>query len=180
MEENNLNEDIISKIMARVTNALFLAVPVQFIVLLLGGLIAYIPYGLLRGFLGVHTTNSIEAEAIWNRSWGLGMYVVYVLIHSLLRHRFKYGIKYDLIGIQITSFILLRISSHISRGGFFSLDFASDIAYILFDTIIMFSVFIVLTILFDKYTKLKEWLKALLSFVLSVLVGGAFTLLLGA
>jgi len=140
------------------------------------GLMTYINeelFGMPVGWL-----NRVDIRRFWE-FWigGIGFQVVYVLIYSVFA--FKVKLRLYLLSALVGNTVFWMV---------FSGDFVrpttpgwGGIGYHIANTflfaVIMFAVFVVLTILLDKYTKWREWVKIPVSFLMSIAVGGLLSYL---
>ena len=103
---------------------------------------------------------------------GIGIYIIYVAIHTILQLIFRRKFRFDIAASLIFAFAFLAIYVDMRRPTPRILgDLGYSMAYASLFAMIMFVTFTASTLLLDKYTKWKEYIKIPLSFVLSCLIG---------
>jgi len=161
----------------RLMLAVFLAVPINYAIFLLGMHMA-IPYLLLHNLLGYDWTAYGSSRIDIRRFlefWhvGFGIHAVYMAVYAIIAKR-KVKLKIELLiamAIGAAVFIHMGDLDRPSRGFVLS-NLGYIMAYAFLFAAIMFSVFILLVVILDIATKWKESIKITLSFVLSSTLGG--------
>ena len=99
---------------------------------------------------------------------GFGIYIVYVVFDSLIEAKSRYVLLCSL----ILTFVPLAVSTDMRQPrGMILADFGYSLVYAFLFAMIMFAVFTLSATVLDKRTKLAEWRKILISFVLSLPIG---------
>ena len=161
--------------------AAVLATPLQIAFLLLAGILTQILNGLFPGFISFDWTSSLGIQGAALRflePWTLGIliYIANLLCYIALVAAKKVKLRYEqLCTLVVTVIILAIISARTSRGFF---DFEQLFADTFLTSMTLFAVFTLSSVLLDKFSEMREWIKILLSFVLSVTIGSFLAFLL--
>ena len=151
------------------------AIPLQFLFLLLalflGGTIVHFllsAFSLLRpSSLSLSNTVSNFLEA-W--TLGIPLYLVNLTCYIVFATAAKVKPRYTLLSTLAIAFIFLAIiNANRTPRGFF--DFGQFFADAFLSSMALFAVFTLSSVLLDKFSGMREWVKILLSFVLSLPIG---------
>jgi len=176
--------DELEKLRSRGCAIVLLALPVQFILLvlamlLLGGLVAVFPT--MHTFfaeLGFQS-KTLEFLEVWNL--GIMIYVLNVISYTIFEQVKKIKLRYDLLCTLVISSVFLVIFRILfpPRGlGHFFPDLGLYIVKAYVSATILFATFTRLSILLDKFTQKEEWVKRLSAFVIAMIFGGIFSYLI--
>lgn len=166
--------------------------PFVFIISLFGGgWLVHNVYRLWHNYLGFDWTafNSRRIDIrrfleFWHV--GAGILIIFVFIYTvmaMLLKRFEsrptiFKLRYYSGGISIIYSLLLMYNFDFRRpisGGFMASDWSYRITYAYIFATIMFLIFILTSIILDKFTKWKELFKIPLAFISSLAIGGVIS-----
>jgi len=162
----------------------FLLLPIQlFLMMPIGVLITETPYLFFHNLFGFDWSagGSIIIDVrLFFEFWfiGFGIYLLYFAIYFIvgvicykLKGRFSNKLRIWIVGILLAPNLLFAFTGDIRRPLTFSLGLGYAIANAFLFTFIMFSLFALAGFLLDKHTKINEFVKVVLSLIVSVVVG---------
>ena len=188
MSENRSNKTSeLLKSTARYIGIGFLFLPLQIFLFILG-------VGLTRHLYSIVHYEVFGLQFPWGvridirrfyEFWftGIGIHVIHTVIYipfalvpkfkiSTTKNKVRLHMLGALAATSVFSAVVFDIRSPRTSGLPGLNDLGYSITYAFLFTTIMFATFTISATLFDKYTKLKEWIKALLSFLISCVLGG--------
>jgi len=110
--------------------------------------------------------------------FGILIYIVNLVCYIVFATTMKVKLRYELLCTLAITFIVLAISATRARGGWINLGFEQFFADAFLTSMTMFAIFTLSSVLLDKFSAMREWMKILLSFALSLIIGSGPAFLL--